>query len=260
MINRKFLVSAALAAVLACASPSYGQSGAEDFVEEADVFYAKVGYAPGMIQETEWSGSAYATTDKKAFKPKYDFGLMGGSGALGYYFGGMRVEIEGSVHKVAAEKDTKLSTTPVASVNTSTAAGSGNGGTGGAGSTASNANTVATYKGATFIGGMLSVNYDVAVTEYISPYFGVGFGAQRVALDFEKSNSVTAYHLASQLKAGVNVTGLASVVPYAGYKFTYLNEREYTGAKADDGTTTFAPKVAHMVHNFEVGVMVPMNA
>nr|AEK71077.1 surface protein 3 [Neorickettsia risticii] len=244
MINRKFLVGVALVGTLACASPSYAQGGAEGFAEEADVFYAKVGYAPGMMQETEWSGDAYATdatpTDKKAFKPGYDFGLMGGSGSLGYYFGGMRVEIEGSVHKVAAEKDTKLSTKLPAAANAAT--------------------TTATYKGATFVGGVLSVNYDVAVTDYISPYFGVGFGAHRVALDFEKSESVTAYHLASQLKAGVNVTGLTSVVPYVGYKFTYLNEREYTGAKADDGSTTFAPKVAHMLHNFEVGVMVPMNA
>nr|AEK71073.1 surface protein 3 [Neorickettsia risticii] len=242
MINRKFLVGVALVGTLACAS-SYAQGGAEGFAEEADVFYAKVGYAPGMMHETEWSGDAYAASaaaaDKKAFKPKYDFGLMGGSGSLGYYFGGMRVEIEGSVHKVAAEKDTKLSVKLPANATTS---------------------TNATYKGATFVGGVLSVNYDVAVTDYISPYFGVGFGAHRVALDFEKSESVTAYHLASQLKAGVNVTGLTSVVPYVGYKFTYLNEREYTGAKADDGTTTFAPKVAHMVHNFEVGVMVPMNA
>ncbi|ABD46033.1 P44/Msp2 family outer membrane protein [Neorickettsia sennetsu] len=246
MIDRKFLVSLAIFGVLASASPSYSQGGAEGFAEEADVFYAKVSYAPGMIQETEWSGEAYANnataTEKKAFKPEYDFGLMGGSGSLGYYFGGMRVEIEGSVHKITAKKDTKLRTKVPAS-NGSDA----------------NADT-ATYKGATFVGGMLSVNYDVAITDYISPYFGVGFGAHRVALDFEKSNSVTAYHLASQLKAGVNVTGLTSVVPYAGYRFTYLNEREYTGAKADDGTTAFTPKVAHMIHNFEVGVMVPMNA
>nr|AEL03858.1 surface protein 3 [Neorickettsia sp. SF agent] len=242
MINRKFLVGVALAGVLACTSSSYAQGGAEDFAEEADVFYAKVGYAPGMIQETEWSGEAYAAkgkAEKEAFKPGYGFGLMGGSGALGYYFGGMRVEIEGSVHKVAAEENSQLHTKP-ATANTGDA-------------------KTATYKGATFIGGILSVNYDIAVTDYLSPYFGVGFGTHRVALDFEKS-SVTAYHLASQLKAGVNVTGLASVVPYAGYKFTYLNEREYTGAKADDGTTTFAPKVSHMVHNFEAGVMIPVNA
>lgn len=237
MINKNFLASVALAGVLLFAPFGKAEVAAQDSdIEELDVFYAKASYSPGMLQAMTWKGAFDSTTTTDPFKPEHGFGVMGGSGAVGYYFGGVRVELDGSMYKFSPEKETKLKT---ASDN--------------------NSGKDATYSGTTLVGAMLSVNYDVALTDYVSPYFGVGCGVQRGSLAFKTGTSV-AYHFASQVKAGVNVTGLSSVVPYLGYKFTYLNQREYSAAKADDKSASFTPQVSQMLHNLEFGIMMPMNA
>ncbi|AHX11753.1 outer membrane beta-barrel domain protein [Neorickettsia helminthoeca str. Oregon] len=230
MINKKFLISVALAGVLCLASTS----DAQDALEDADIFYAKVGYNATKMQPVEWT-KARVSGDTSKFKPEYESSFIGGSAALGYYFGGMRVELEGSMYNVDSKKGSKIPETKQPDA------------------------PAIKYGGACFMGGMLSVNYDVALTDYISPYFGVGFGLSRVSLKLDDDALSTAYHMSSQLKGGVSITGLAAVVPYAGYKFTYMNDKGYSKV-ALANSTELAPQLSHMVHNFEAGLMLPMNA
>ena len=226
MINKKTFLSVAASGLLALfsfsASADAGVTGAED-----DTFYAKVFYNGVKVHSTEEVKGAN-------YKPEYELGKLGGGAALGYYFSGVRVELEGLMSSEIKPKD-KSKTVPF------------------------DDKTFNNY-GFSHISGFLNAYYDVALSDMVVPYIGggagVSYGKITTGGDNDKKEE-SALHIALRGKAGASLAFSDAFVPYAGYSILWMLDKEYK-LHSNDGAEEKA-KVGHLLHNLELGVMVPLS-
>jgi opacity protein-like surface antigen len=134
--------------------------------------------------------------------------------------------------------------------------------------------------GFSFMAAMLNAYYDFVMSDVMMPYFGIGAGIASVTLD--SNQEVSTYPFAGQLKAGVNfnlskISG-TSILPYVGYRLLYFMEKEANDdnilstdsvvrkvASSDESTPItdakfqYKMKANTLLHNFEIGFMIPLN-
>jgi opacity protein-like surface antigen len=174
-------------------------------------------------------------TDNTDYKPKYELNKLGGGAAIGYSFAGMRVELEGLMStEIKTETDSQIF----------------------------KLSNDKQYKNEGFkhMTGMINAYYDLALSDDVTPYVGVGAGMSRVT---NTTQDLKAWHIALQGKAGVMLNMGKSFVPYVGYRALWLMEKEYPDQKEwlSSGTPANPAqfKINHIIHNVEAGFLLPIN-
>ena len=126
--------------------------------------------------------------------------------------------------------------------------------------------------------GMLNAYYDASVGSSFVPYVGAGVGIAEVT--FEGDQKIKSYPIALQGKIGasfdLSMFGSFSMMPYVGYRMLYLMSTEADSSisglsvlRKQDASTSVTTAVeginykmesSYLLHNLEVGLMVPLNA
>jgi opacity protein-like surface antigen len=231
MINKKTFLSVAASGLLALFSFNAGADVSVTSPED-DTFYAKVFYNGVKVHATKEVKDAKSGADE--YKPEYELGKLGGGAALGYYFSGVRVELEGLMFSAIESK--------------------------GVSTFIANSKNYTNY-GFSHISGFLNAYYDVALSDMFVPYIGggagVSYGKFTTGKDVDKKEE-SALHIALRGKAGASLAFSDAFVPYAGYSLLWMLDKEY---KIYDNTNVdeAKAKVGHLLHNLELGVMVPLS-
>lgn len=246
MIIKKILVSVVAVGLLALSPVSFSNAGGDvDSYEDDAVFYLKGFYNGSLVHKTtEIEGAKISTSDTNNYQPEYELNKLGGGGAIGWAVSGMRIEGEVFTSTKIKTKDDS---------NTF----------------ASNSKTYRN-KGFKHITGTINGIYDLALSDEITPYVGIGVGASYATfISNDSANNaiaddvdLTAWHISFQGKAGVALNISKSFVPYVGYRALWMLEKEYGDLKTSTtgDNSTIKPKISHFLHNLEAGVMIPIVA
>jgi opacity protein-like surface antigen len=205
--------------------------------------YLKLGYSGMYVGANTIDSSKTVTytapstvvvgTDE--YKAKYKINFMGGSVGIGKSFNGeTRAEIEGIVQ-------TKVEMDNANSVEYFT----------------NDATNAYANKGFNFGAVFVNAYYDLSYDESVVPYIGGGIGVSRITFLSDPTSEAAAYPVALQLKAGISYKA-KSILPYVGYRFIYLMQKEWTNTitAKNSATATTKLKAGYTLHNFDAGVII----
>jgi len=293
MISTKLFKRVVLASALAFLPLGAFAEGETDVnYDTTSAFYVKGFYNAGYVGSNDFensgtsgvaavgttasgSGSVVQGSVNGEYEPDYELNFLGGGLALGYSYGGIRVELEGlftgdiEMDEDAASNGKFYATTKVPS-DLATAANHLDG-----------ISTVAVgpvhNNKFSYMAGFLNAYYDISINSTTVPYIGGGIGIAEVT--FNGDQKVKSYPMALQGKIGAsfNASGFTGIamMPYVGYRLLYLMKTEAddstTGLPVlrNDGTNNISTPVeginykmenSYMAHNLEVGVMIPLSA